>query len=792
MRRASRATRLRHRRQARIRFARRVAVVAGVVGVSSVAALAWAYWTQSGVGNASVGIGALAVPANVAATSTAGSATVSVTWTGVTGPDGGAIGGYYVQRYSGGVPSPACSSSPVALLGPGAASCSDTTVPDGTYTYVVTAMFHSWTAASSPSAAVAVHALSSFAVSAPASTTAGASFTITVAAKDQSNNTIAGYLGTVHFVSSDPQGAVVPMDYTFIAADNGTHAFTNGVVLKTVPSQSVTVNDGADVTKTGTASIGVTAGTATQVAFTQQPGGGTGGVAWTTQPKVTIQDALGNTVTSSVASVTLTVTSGTGNPSGVLTCTANPKAAAAGVVTFAGCKINLAAGGYTLTASATGLGSATSTAFNVVPGPASQVVYTQQPTAVVAGSVISPAVVANVEDANGNTITSSSATVTIAISTNPGGGTLSGTLSINATNGVATFADLSIDKSAVGYKLTASSAGLTSAISAAFNVTAGAAVQVAFTQQPNGGTGGVAWTTQPKVTIQDALGNTVTTSVASVTLTVTSGTGNPSGVLTCTANPKAAAAGIVTFAGCKINFPGAGYTLTATATGLTGAASIAFNVAVGPASQVVYTQQPTAVVAGSVISPAIVATIADAGGNTIASSSATVTIAISTNPGGGTLTGTVSINATNGVATFADLSIDKSAVGYKLTASSTGLTSAISAAFNVTAGTAVQVAFTQQPGGGTGGVVWATQPKVTIQDALGNTVTTSVASVTLTITPATGNPSGVLTCTANSKAAAAGVVTFAGCKINLAGSGYSLTASATGLTGAASNPFNIT
>ena len=323
-------------------------------------------------------------------------------------------------------------------------------------------------------------------------------------------------------------------------------------------------------------------------------------------------------------------------------------------------------------------------------------------------------------------------------------------------------------------------------------MTAGAAVQLGFTQQPGGGTGGVAWATQPKVAIQDALGNTVTTSFASVTLAITSGTGNPSGVLTCTTNPKAAASGVVTFAGCKIDLPGNGYTLTATATGLTTTTSNPFNVVVGPASQVVYTQPPTAVVAGSAISPAVVGTVEDAGGNTITSSSATVTIAISTNPGGGTLSGTVSVNATNGVATFADLSINKSGVGYKLTASSTGLTSAVSAAFNVTVGAAAQVAFTQQPNGGTGGVVWATQPKVTIQDALGNTVTTSVASVTLSITSGTGNPSGVLTCTANPKAAAAGIATFAGCKINLAGSGYTLTATATGLTAATSNPFNIT
>ena len=56
-------------------------------------------------------------------------------------------------------------------------------------------------------------------------------------------------------------------------------------------------------------------------------------------------------------------------------------------------------------------------------------------------------------------------------------------------------------------------------------------------------------------------------------------------MLTCTANPKAAVAGIATFAGCKIDKAGTGYTLTATATGLTSAASNAFNVARGPGDQ---------------------------------------------------------------------------------------------------------------------------------------------------------------------------------------------------------------
>ncbi len=737
------------------------------------------------------GVGTLAAPTGVTATSAAGSSTASVGWTGVTGPGGGAVDGYYVQRLSGGLPSPACSSSPDSLLAPGTSGCDDTDTPDGTYTYTVTAVLGSSTADSAPSAAISIDALSHFEITAPASTTAGASFTVAVTAQDQANNTITGYVGTAHFATSDLNGAVLPADYTFVAGDDGAHTFANGVTLNTSPSQSVTVNDVADPTVTGTVSVAVSPGAPAQLGFSQQPGGGTGGTAWTTQPKLAIQDAQGNTITTSTAPVTLAITPGSGTPGALLTCTANPKAAAAGIATFAGCKINLAGSGYTLTATSPGLSNALSSSFDVAVGPASKLVYTQGPSAVTAGQTISPAVTLSVQDAGGNLASTSNATVTMAISTNPGGGTLSGTTSINAVNGIVTFSNLSINRSANGYKLTASSTGLTSAASAAFNVSPGAPAQLGFSQQPGGGTGGTAWTTQPKLAIQDAQGNTITTSTAPVTLAITPGSGTPGALLTCTANPKAAAAGIATFAGCKINLAGSGYTLTATSPGLSNALSSSFDVAVGPASKLVYTQGPSAVTAGQTISPAVTLSVQDAGGNLASTSNATVTMAISTNPGGGTLSGTTSINAVNGIVTFSNLSINRSANGYKLTASSTGLTSAASAAFNVSPGAPAQLGFSQQPGGGTGGTAWTTQPKLAIQDAQGNTITTSTAPVTLAITPGSGTPGALLTCTANPKAAAAGIATFAGCKINLAGSGYTLTATSPGLSNALSSSFDV-
>ena len=58
--------------------------------------------------------------------------------------------------------------------------------------------------------------------------------------------------------------------------------------------------------------------------------------------------------------------------------------------------------------------------------------------------------------------------MTLAIGTNPGGGTLSGTTTVAAVNGVATFSNLSINKVGTGYTLTASDGSLTAATSSSF------------------------------------------------------------------------------------------------------------------------------------------------------------------------------------------------------------------------------------------------------------------------------------------------------------------------------------
>jgi hypothetical protein len=74
----------------------------------------------------------------------------------------------------------------------------------------------------------------------PAFTTSGAVNTFTVTARDAFGNVTPAFRDTLTFTSSDPL-AELPDDYTFTAADNGTHTF--GGVLKTVGTQSITATD---------------------------------------------------------------------------------------------------------------------------------------------------------------------------------------------------------------------------------------------------------------------------------------------------------------------------------------------------------------------------------------------------------------------------------------------------------------------------------------------------------------------------------------------------------------------
>jgi hypothetical protein len=91
---------------------------------------------------------------------------------------------------------------------------------------------------------------------------------------------------------------------------------------------------------------------------------------------------------------------------------------------------------------------------------------------VIAGTDANPAgtpLTVDVLNSDGSVDTTSSAPVTIALAPNPSGGVLSGTTTVNAVNGVATFTTLTIDKAGLGYRLLATSPGVAPATSRAFD-----------------------------------------------------------------------------------------------------------------------------------------------------------------------------------------------------------------------------------------------------------------------------------------------------------------------------------
>jgi hypothetical protein len=120
-------------------------------------------------------------------------------------------------------------------------------------------------------------------------------------------------------------------------------------------------------------------------------------------------------------------------------------------------------------------------------------------------------VTARILDQFGN-LAISAANITVAIGANPGGGTLSGTLTVAASGGLATFNTLSINKLGTGYTLTASSGALIGATSSSFNITAATANKLAFAQQPTSATAGVAISPAVTVRILDQFDNLTTSS----------------------------------------------------------------------------------------------------------------------------------------------------------------------------------------------------------------------------------------------------------------------------------------
>jgi subtilisin-like proprotein convertase family protein len=158
---------------------------------------------------------------------------------------------------------------------------------------------NSWSLIAQPTNSPAP-AASSLAVSGfPSPTTAGQVGSFTVTARDANGNVDTGYTGTVHFASSDPKAALAA-DYTFTAADAGSHTFS--AVLKTAGTQSLTVTDTAANGLSGT-EAGMPVSPAASRLVVSAPAGATAGA--TSSVTVTAYDAYDNVATDYTGTVHL-------------------------------------------------------------------------------------------------------------------------------------------------------------------------------------------------------------------------------------------------------------------------------------------------------------------------------------------------------------------------------------------------------------------------------------------------------------------------------------------------------
>jgi hypothetical protein len=532
----------------------------------------------------------------------------------------------------------------------------------------------------------------------------------------------------------------------------GTYSLQASSSLATAAAKSVTVTPGAAVSLALTGSL----------AATYQAG--------QSLPTLTATetDAYGNPVGGTGATVSISaspVTTLVGSTSGTLS--------SSGTVTFSGLAIDLV-GTYSLTATSGSLAAASTPTFTVTAGAPSRIVLASGPSSsVVAGNAIGT-IVADVEDAHGNIVTSDSTTlVTLAASSGPGA-VFGGAIEV-VNSGVATFSTAYLEK-AGNYEIVASASGLAASAQSAVAVLPGAASTLAFAVQPSALTPNVSMSPAPTVDVLDAYGNVVTSDASTVSLALAA---NASGTVATGTLSVGAVAGVATFSDVQIGVAGA-YQLIATDGALSSATSASFNVTAAVPTTATINSGPSNTAAGSTIRP-VSLTIYNQSGSVDTTDTTPITVEMRGTGGTVALSGTLSQPISNGTVTFPDLSSTVAGSGYQLEFFAGTRLLATSAKFAITAGAGIKLSFVPgaNPQNGSAGTPLAAI-SLEVTDAYGNIATLSVP----TVTPSAICASGTATFVGTPKSSIAnGVITFTGIVFQDANH-YQIAFSAPGLSSA--------
>ncbi len=408
-------------------------------------------------------------------------------------------------------------------------------------------------------------------------------------------------------------------------------AFTNS--QGAIQESNTTNNIGVSVPITITAP-------ATQLVFDQQPTDTKSGRPFSPTVTVDVESANGLLATDDDSEVTLNINTGPADgPHGAI-ATAR---AVNGIATFANLSISNI-GTYSLLATEGQLAPSISNAFAI---RAIQVKIVKQPTTVIAGNSATPAMVVDVDDAAGNIATDDSSIVTISVTQGPGEFSEFQTI---ALHGVATFHNLIFHK-AGSYTLKISDEDLTPA-SAKISVKPNKAVRVAFLHQPTSAIAGANFAPAISLQLTDIFGNLVTNDSFKVTVSISSG---PTGGKLLGTTTVAVKNGLATFSGLSLQKAGSYKLKAVDSSDALAAISGVITVAAAAPVTLNFSRQPKSATAGAILSPPILVTAQDLYGNP--GTAASVRMAIASGPTGGILAGTLLVVTHNGIATFANLSL---------------------------------------------------------------------------------------------------------------------------------------
>jgi hypothetical protein len=491
-----------------------------------------------------------------------------------------------------------------------------------------------------------------------ASATAGVAFTTqpVVAEEDQFGNIVSDDNSTVVAVTLG-SGAGPLQGTSQVTVASGLATF-NDLFDKRAESITLKFASGSLATDTSN-SILVSPAAPTNLVIAQQAStSATADGPFTTQPVIHEVDQYGNIVTTdSTSIVTAMLKSGAGPLTGISVTLSS------GVATFTSLGDQKAESVSFIFTSGS-LTSPASTVTIVSPGLATQLVFDIPPfTTVTAGTPLTDPIVLHEEDQHGNIVTGDNSTV-VTVSLGSGGGSLMGPKTAKVSAGVASF-DFLEDDTAGSLTLKFEAPGLPPVVSEPTTVKPAPAVHLNATRPPGGVVAGHAFTL--KVEAQDPYGNIDTSYTGNVSVGLPSGsTATLTGTLTTPAQN-----GVATFTDLVSDTSGP-LSLTATSGSLTAAISPPISIAPASAVSLAFTVPPASLlIAGQPF--AIVVAADDQYANVDTNYTGQITIAIAGEPNF-----PMTVQATNGVATFTGLTLPASAKGSTIEATANGLNKLVS------------------------------------------------------------------------------------------------------------------